>query len=159
MVNIISPSVCAAEFKAISDQQISKILAVDLKLPDLLRTDASPALLRRQVIKCEKYSRLMLIAGKQCREGKRVKMPTFTPYAVSNFGELSPAAVELQDWISDQYRFKCVKEGMRADGCTTPDLVRSFRRKLVMRTQLAIAAGIGGMICRAGLAWGSCVFS
>ena len=159
VVNTTSPSVCAAEFKAISDRQISKILAVDLKLPDLLRTDASPALLGRQVIKCEKYSRLMLIAGKQFREGKRVKMPTFTPYAVSNFGELSPAAVELQDWISDQYRFKCVKEGMRADGCTTPDLVRSFRRKLVMRTQLAIAAGIGGMICSAGLAWGSCAFS
>ena len=39
----------------------------------------------------------MLIAGKQFREGKRVKMPIFTAYAVSNFGELSPAAVELQD--------------------------------------------------------------
>ena len=75
------------------------------------------------------------------------------------FGELSPATVELHDWISDQYRFKCVKEGMRADGCTTPDLVRSFRRKLVMRTQLGIAAGIGGMLCSAGLAWGTCGLS
>ena len=97
----------------------------------------------------------MLVAGKQFREGKRVKMPTFTPYAVS----YSETSVELHDWISDQYRFKCVKEGMRADGCTTPDLVRSFRRKLVMRTQLAIAAGIGGMLCSAGLAWGTCGLS
>jgi hypothetical protein len=151
-VNTTSPSVCTAELKAISDRHISKIIAVDLKLPDILRTDSSPVLLSRESVKREKYSRLLLVAGKQFRDGKRAKMPVFVPYAISNC-ELSPAAIELHDWISDQYRAKCVKEGMRADGCTIPDLVRAFRRKLVMRTQLAIAAGIGGMICSAGLAW------
>ena len=64
VVNTTSPSVCTAELKAISDRQISKNIAVDLKLPDLLRTDPSPALLGRQVVKCERYSRLMLVAGK-----------------------------------------------------------------------------------------------
>jgi hypothetical protein len=96
----------------------------------------------------------LLIAGKQFREGKRAKMPSFTPYAVSNFGELSPAAVELQAWLTDQYRFKCADDSARADGVTVQERVRIFRHKLLIRTLLAVAAGIGSMICAAGAPWG-----
>ena len=96
-----------------------------------------------------------MIASKQFRDRKRPHDPSFAPYAVSNFGELSPAAIELHDWLSDQYRRKLLSEGPRADGCTLPDLVRAFRRKLMNRVQLAVAAGIAGMICNAGLPWGS----
>ncbi len=139
-------------------RQLSKNLSVASKLPDLMRSDPSPSLVSRQTLKTEKYSRLMLVAGKQHRDGKRSKMPTFVPFAVSNLGELSPAAVELHDWISDQFRLKCINEGARADGCKAPELVNAFRRKLRMRTLFAVAAGIGSMICNAGLPWGSSSF-
>lgn len=154
VVNTTSPSYSSAELKAIMSRQLSKNLAVASKLPDLMRCDPSPALLSRQALKTEKYSRLMLVAGKQHRDGKRSQMPAFVPFAVSNLGELSPAAVELHDWISDQYRLKCIKEGARADGCKAAELVTAFRRKLRVRTLFAVAAGIGSMICHSGLPWG-----
>jgi hypothetical protein len=153
VVNTTSPSYSGAELKAIMSRQLSKNLSVASNLPDLMRSDPSPSLVTRQALKTEKYSRLMLIAGKQHRDGKRPKMPTFVPFAISNLGELSPAAVELHDWISDQFRLKCIKEGARADGCSAADLVYAFRRKLRVRTLFAVAAGIGSMICNAGLPW------
>jgi hypothetical protein len=155
VVNTTSPSYSSAELKAIMSRQLSKNISVASKLPDLMRSDPSPALLTRQTLKIDKYSRLLLVAGKQFRDGKRSKLPTFVPFAVSNLGELSPAATELHDWISDQFRLKCIKEGLRADGRTAPELVYAFRSKLRTRTLLAVAAGIGSMICSAGLPWGS----
>jgi hypothetical protein len=158
VVNTTSPSYSASELKAILSRQLSKNLSVASNLPDLMRSDPSPSLLSRQALKTEKYSRLMFVAGKQFRDGKRCSMPTFVPFAVSNLGELSPAAVELHDWISDQFRLKCIKEGARADGCNAPELVNAFRRKLRARTLFAVAAGIGSMICNAGLPWGPSSF-
>jgi hypothetical protein len=155
VANTTSPSVCASEFKAVSDRHLSKIISDETKLPDVLRLDPSPVLLSREVCKIEKYSRLLLIARKQFREGKRAKMPSFIPFVMSNFGELSPAAHELHGWLTDQYRVKCAADGARNDGFTVPDLVRSFRYKLLVRSLLAVAAGIGNMICAAGAPWGS----
>jgi hypothetical protein len=155
VANTTSPSVVALEFKAVSDRYLSKTISDETKLPDVLRLDPSPVLLGREQSKKDKYSRLLLIAAKQFREGKRAKMPTFTPYAISNFGELSPAAAELQDWLSDQYRLKCADDGPRADGVTVQERVRNFRYKLLLRTLLVLAAGIGGMMCAAGAPWGA----
>ena len=75
------------------------------------------------------------------------------PFVVSDFGELSPAATDLQEWLVDQYKKKCVKQGSRADGCSTNELVRQFKHRLKIGIQLAIAAGLGAMIQAAGQPW------
>ena len=86
VVNTTSTGCVQKELKAIRSRHLSKQIAADLKMPDVLRLDPSPALKEREVDKCEKYSRLMLIGEKQHRDGKRVKAPQFAPVAVSNFG-------------------------------------------------------------------------
>ena len=98
-------------------------------MPDALQFTPSPALLDREALKVEKYSRLVMVAKKQHTDKKRFSLPTFIPFAVSDIGELSPAASDLQEWIVEQYRRKCAKDKSRADGCSTSDLVRQFRHK------------------------------
>ena len=95
-----------------------------------------------------------MIAAKQQRDGKRSTAPCFAPFVVSDFGELAPAALEIQEWLVNQYRLKCVKMGARSDGCSTDDLVRQFRHRFKIGVQLAIAAGMGSMIQAAGQPWG-----
>lgn len=95
-----------------------------------------------------------MVAKKQHVDGKRNSLPTFAPFVVSDFGELAPAAVDLQEWIVDQFRKKCIKNGARADGCSTVDLVRQFRHKFKVSVQFAMAAGLGAMIQAAGQPWG-----
>ena len=64
------------------------------------------ALLDREALKVEKYSRLVMVARKQHADKKRFSLPTFIPFAVSDIGELSPAASDLQECgtISTQMR-------------------------------------------------------
>ena len=81
-------------------------------------------------------------------------MPSFTPFVVSDFGEIAPSAMDLQEWIVEQFRRRCVKLGRRADGCSTSDLVRQFRHKFKVGIQMAIATGLGSMIQAAGQPWG-----
>ena len=44
----------------------------------------SPALLDREALKVEKYSRLVMVAKKQHADKKRFSLPTFIPFAVSD---------------------------------------------------------------------------
>ena len=67
---------------------------------------------------------------------------------------LEKAAVELQEWLVAAYAKKCEREGVRLDGCSKADLVRSFRQKLKLNTQLAVASGLGGMLLTAGQPFG-----
>ena len=66
---------------------------------------------------------------------------------------MAPVATELQEWVVNQYRIKIEQEGKRDDGCKSADLVRSFRNRLRIGIQMAIASGCGEMLCRAGQAW------
>ena len=66
---------------------------------------------------------------------------------------MAPAAVDLQEWLVNQFRVKVERGGKRADGCTVPDLVRNFRQHLRLGIQLAIASGCGDMLRHAGQAW------
>ena len=129
-------------------QQANKIVL------DAFQRQPSPALLERERQKVEKYSRLILIAAKQHADHKRPNLPTFTPFVVSDFGEIAPSAMDLQEWIVEQFRRKYVKLGRRADGCSTSDLVRQFRHNFKVGIQMAIATGLGGMIQAAGQPWG-----
>jgi hypothetical protein len=142
------------ELKAVAKRNLSATVADVHTLPDALQFDPSPTLLAREVAKVEKYSRLLMVAKKQHMDGKRSSLPSFTPFVVSDFGELSPAAVDLQEWIVEQFRKKCMKHGARADGCSTLDLVRKFRYKFKVAIQFAMAAGLGSMIQAAGQPWG-----
>ena len=117
-------------------------------------TRTEPTLVERESEKSSKYGRLVLVASKQYTDGKRGTLPTFVPFVVSDLGELAPSAVDLQEWLVNQYRLRCIKLGPRSDGCTTSDLVRSFRHRLKIGVQTAIAAGLGSMIQAAGLPWG-----
>ena len=94
-----------------------------------------------------------MVARKQHAEGKRISIPKFTPFVISDCGELAPKAYELQEWLVEQYRLKCAKSGPRADGCLAADLVREYRHKLKISVQLAVAAGLGAMINAAGQPW------
>jgi len=142
------------ELKAVAKRNLASSMADLHSLPDALQFDPSPALLQRDIRKVEKYSRLLMIAKKQHVDGKRSSLPAFAPFSVSDFGELSPAAVDLQEWIVDQFRRKCVKHGARADGCSVLDLVRQFRYKFKVGIQFAIDSGLGSMIQSAGQPWG-----
>jgi hypothetical protein len=55
VANTTSPSVCAQEFKAVSDRYLSKLISDETKLPDVLRMDPSPVLMGRELSKKEKY--------------------------------------------------------------------------------------------------------
>ena len=107
-------------------------------------------MLKREAEKNHKYSRLITVAQKQAKEKKRLQAPTFSAFIVSDFGDLSPKAQELQEWIVSAYARKCSSEGQRADGCTVADRTRAFRQRFKLDVQLAIAAGLGAMLLTAG---------
>ena len=142
------------ELKAVTKRNLSSALAEEHLIADVLVHEPSPTLLSREALKAEKYSRLVMVAAKQHADGKRASLPSFSPFIVSDFGEMSPAATHLQEWIIEQYRVKLKKQGRRDDGCSNSDLVRKFRHKFKVGIQLAIASGLGGMIHAAGQAWG-----
>ena len=141
------------ELKVMGSRLIAHQLAARITVPDPIALDPSPTLLERTTAKNEKYSRLLLVAKKQAVEKKRKQAPVFSTFAMSDYGEMAPEAVALQEWLVNQYRRKCEQDGPRADGCKTVDLVRVFRYKLRIGVQMALAAGCGEMLCRAGQAW------
>ena len=98
------------------------------------KVQPSPSMLKREAAKNLKYSRLITVAQKQTKEKKRLQCPTFTSFIVS---DLSPAAVELQEWIVTAFAKKCEREGSRADGCNSADLIRTFRQKFKLNVQLS----------------------
>jgi len=139
--------------KVMGSKLISRQLAAREQVPDPIAFEPSPILLERTTAKNEKYARLLLVAKKQTAEKKRKQAPVFATFAVSDYGEMAPVATELQEWVVNQYRIKIEQEGKRDDGCKLADLVRSFRNRLRIGIQMAIASGCGEMLCRAGQAW------
>jgi hypothetical protein len=140
------------EIKALTARQVTMRLASSLVLPDPFKSDPSPILMERCAAKTEKYSRLVLVAKKQTVEKKRSRAPSFCTFAVSDYGELSPSAADLVDWLVSLYRAKCESE-TRSDGCKPLELVFAYRYRLRLGLQLALAAGCGEMIHRAGHLW------
>ena len=144
------PSYAAAEVKAVGQKINASNIAAAFELPDYLKSTPSPSLLKKEVDKNHKYSRLITVAQRQTKEKKRLQTPTFSAFIVSDFGYLSPVALELQEWLVATFAKKCEREGPRDDGCSTTDLTRAFRWKFKLNMQLAIATGLGGMLLTAG---------
>jgi hypothetical protein len=142
------------EFKSVLARNVSTSTTNSLSAIDAPKFQASPILMERTVAKVEKYSRLLWIAKKQTQQKKRKQSPLFAAFSVSDYGELSPAASELVDWLVDQHRHSCEKMGPRSDGCKPLEVVREFKRKLKVSVQMAIAAGSGEMFHSAGQPWG-----
>jgi hypothetical protein len=147
-------SYAQAELKSIGEKITASNVAATFQLPDYLRAKPSPSLQKREVEKTFKYSRLIAVAKKQTKEKKRLQCPTFNPFIVSDFGDLSPAAIELQEWLVSAYAKKCEREGVRPDGCDRVSMIRSFRQKFKLNVQLAVASGLGGMLLTAGQPFG-----
>ena len=143
------------ELKAVAERKLNTALSDMHMLPKACDRVPSPSLLDREYDKSSKYGRLVMIAAKHHLDGKRSTLPAFVPFVVSDFGELAPAAIDLQEWIVNQYRVRCLRLGRRADGCSTDDLVRNFRHRFKIGVQMAIATGLGAMIQAAGQPWGS----
>jgi hypothetical protein len=141
------------ELKSVRKKQLSGQLSSSLSIPDPIVHEPSPTLVDRTNKKIEKYSRLLLVAQKQVKEKKRKQVPVFATFALSDYGELSPAAVELVEWLVAQYRAKCELTPHRDDGLKPLDLVRDYRFRLQLSVQLALAAGYGEMCFRAGKPW------
>ena len=139
-----------AEMKEINDRQMSTTVRKIHMIPDMYEFRPSPTLLSREADKMDKYGRMVIIATKQQLDGKRSTLPVFVPFVVSDFGELAPQAIVLQEWIVGQYRRKCVNQGKRSNGTSTDELVRRFRHRFKMTVQFAVAAGVGNMIQAAG---------
>ena len=139
-----------AELKSVGEKTTASNIAATFQLPDYLKATPSPSLLKREVEKNFKYSRLITVAQKQAKDKKRLQCPSFTSFIVSDFGDLSPATIELQEWLVTAYAKKCEREGARPDGCNKVDMIRSFRQKFKLNVQLAVASGFGSMLLTAG---------
>ena len=87
------------ELKAVGQQMNASNIAATFELPDYLKAKPSPSLLKREAEKKLKYSRLITVAQKQTKEKKRLQCPTFASFIVSDFGDLSPDALDLQEWL------------------------------------------------------------
>ena len=92
------------EFKAVMARNVSASTAAALATTDVLKFQASPIVLDRTIAKNEKYSRLLWIAKKQAQQKKRRQAPQFSAFCVSDFGELSPSAFNILDWLVDKRR-------------------------------------------------------
>ena len=147
-VNTAGTSVLHQELTHILDLQTSALFTNNT----FSSVKPSPALEDREHVKAEKYARLVTVANRQTAEGKRPCKPLFSPCAVSTTGELGPGANALQESIVNQFFVKCKASSHRADGLTTKELVRSFRHRLKINLQFAIAVGMGNLILSAGLA-------
>jgi hypothetical protein len=124
----------------IGEQINSSNIAATFELPDYLKAKPSPSLLKREAEKNHIYSRSSL--------------PIFNSFIVSDYGDVSPAAIDLQEWLVTAYAKKCEREGARADGCNSTDMIRAFRQRFKLNVQLAIASGLGGMLLTAGQPFG-----
>ena len=148
-VHTTSPSYERAELKTAERRRLAAYVAQNnyaSRPPDLI---PSPTVLAREQIKIEKYRRLVLVAQKQTKEGKRVRNPVFSPFVVSDNGEFGPLALKFQEWLVGCYKDLIIAKP-RDDGLKLNDLVRDFRRRFRLTVQFAMAAGIGGMINTAG---------
>lgn len=154
VVHTAAESYREREFKAVMARNISTSTATALSATDVLKFQSSPILLERTTAKNEKYSRLLWIAKKQAQQKKRKQAPQFSTFCVSDFGELSPSAIILLDWLVDKRRSLAEQAGARADGLKPLDIVRVFKHKLRIGIQMAIAAGSGEMFHGAGQPWG-----
>ena len=85
------------ELAAIAKRNLTEAVGDMHALPKAWNQDPGPTLLERQSEKCAKYGRLVMIAAKQHLDGKRASIPVFAPFVVSDFGELAPNAVDLQE--------------------------------------------------------------
>jgi hypothetical protein len=149
-VHTTAPSYCENEMRnMVVKRRMAFMLANQRRLSEPLDVEPSPTVIIKEAAKREKYKRIMLVAKKQLSEGKRVVMPTFHPFIVSDCGELGPAAVQLQEWLVGCFRTK-VMTADRFDGFKVNDLVRDFRKRFKLSVQLALASGLGGMILTAG---------
>ena len=99
--------------------------------------------------KIQKYARLITVADKQQRDGRRPKTPSFVPFVLSDAGECAPEAMEFQEWLVARFK-RHHRKLVRTDGQTVAELTREFRRNLRVSLQLALASGIGSMILAAG---------
>ena len=154
MLHTAAESYREREFKAVMARNISTSTATALSAADVLKFQSSPILLERTTARNEKYSRLLWIAKKQAQQKKRKQAPQFSTFCVSDFGELSPSAIILLDWLVDKRRSLAEQAGARADGLKPLDIVRVFKHKLRIGIQMAIAAGSGEMFHGAGQPWG-----
>ena len=139
-----------AELKLLAQRRLTTAVKDFYFLQDNYEFDPSPTLLDREVEKIDMYGHIVVVATKQHLDGKRSTLPSFTPFVVSDYGEIAPQALAFQEWLVNQFRLKCSRDGSQANGHSTADLVRSFRHRFKMSVQVAIAAGLGNMIQAAG---------
>jgi hypothetical protein len=148
-VHTTSTSYQDAELPAVLSRRDAVVKARRARTKEPLALDPSPTILQREKSKMEKYSRLMLLARKQTEEGKRRIMPTFHPVVCSDFGELGPAAIQLQEWIVGAYRRRIANDP-RTNGISDEQMTKDFRNGIKTGMQFAVAAGLGAMILAAG---------
>jgi hypothetical protein len=144
-----SPSYARVETQAAAGRQVAEMAARECGVPNVLQFDPSPTLVQREKEKTQKYARLVAVANKQHRDGRRAKVPKFVPFALSDAGEYAPEAVDFQNWLVARFK-QHHKRMVRTDGTSTADLTTEYRRNLRTSLQLALASGLSSMILAAG---------
>ena len=151
-IHTTSPSYTSKEFKALKKRAQTAAIAQHAKLPDPSLAEQSPNIADRAQDKRNKYARLLLVAKKQFKEGKRPSLPEFVPFVLADNGELGLDALQLQEWLVDKFR-KANASISSNNGINPNQAARAFRRSLKLSTQYALAIGMGSMISSAGQAW------
>jgi hypothetical protein len=121
-VHTTSTSYLNKEYLFSSQKETSRAIASHRCIPDLLSHESSPSLLAREKLKIEKYSPLVVVAKRQHSQKKRASAPVFSPFVISDLGELAPMASDLQEFLVHQYKQKLTRAGPRADGCSLAEL-------------------------------------
>jgi hypothetical protein len=147
-VHTTSTSYLNKEYLFSSQKETSRAIASHRCIPDLL----SP-LLAREKLKIEKYSPLVVVGKRQHSQKRRASGPVFSPFVISNLGELAPMASDLQEFLVHQYKQKLTRAGPRADGCSLAELVRDYRRRFKVAIQRALSLGFGLSVLVAGQPW------
>lgn len=153
VVHTTAASYVSKEFKHTSRRFASASATMDKSFSELLLSDPSPTLMDRAYSKSEKYARLVLVAKKQVLEKKRSTCPAFTPFLLSDAGELSPSALDLVGWLVQCYRDKALSTP-RSDGLSLAECVKLFKHRLQANLMVALANGIGAVLSSAGQPFG-----
>ena len=139
-----------AELKSVGEKLTASNISATFELPDYLKATPSPSLLKREVEKTFKYSRLITVAAKQAKDKKRLQCPTFNPLHCFRFRRSFPSCCRAPGMVGHCVCQEVLCEKAQGSMDARVDMVRSFRQKFKLSVQLVAASGLGSMLLTSG---------
>ena len=101
--------------------------------------------------KYQTYNPLLYVMRKQVLDGRRRKVPIFTPAAVTTFGELGPGCTVVQEWLAMRLKAHLTPLGERPDGIKVPQVVGRFRADFRLSLMMVMIRRAAAMLLGSGL--------